>query len=343
MSKLLQGLMRNASVIGTGTGGDFIIYEEQFFGGFVEIIEQNAEVFNSASNGSILMVPNRLKGDFEQESFFKEISGLVTRRDTTSTAAATDNKMTMDQFVGVKLNRKLGPVTQTKDAFRKISQDPQTMSFILGQQFGKAVIVEQANTIISAALNALSGQAAMVYDATAAAGAIGTGFLDHTALVNGMSLMGDAAARIACFVMHSKSYFDLMKSSIAEKIFEVSGVTIYAGTVATFGKPVVVIDAPSLVVAGTPNQYRVLCLVEAAAQIDLSEEQEIDSQLVTGLENLVVRVQGEYAYNAKIKGFKWDMTNGGVNPTDAAIATSANWLKVRTENKSLAGTVIKTL
>lgn len=63
------------------------------------------------------------------------LSGLVSRRDTTSTGAATDQTMTQDEWVSVKLNRKIGPVLQSRDSFRKImaGKTEQEMSFILGQ------------------------------------------------------------------------------------------------------------------------------------------------------------------------------------------------------------------
>ena len=50
------------------------------------------------------------------------------------------------------------------------------------------------------------------------------------------------------------------------------------------------------------------------------------SDLITGGQNLAMRIQGEYAYNIKIKGCRWNIGAGGANPTDAALATSANWV-----------------
>ncbi|MGH9339528.1 MAG: major capsid protein, partial [Acidobacteriota bacterium] len=58
--------------------------------------------------------------------------------------------------------------------------------------------------------------------------------------------------------------------------------------------------------------------------------------------NLVMRIQGEYAYNLRLRGFAWDVTNGGANPTDSALGTSTNWDKAATADKSLAGIRIKT-
>ena len=84
-----------------------------------------------------------------------------------------------------------------------------------------------------------------------------------------------------------------------------------------------------------------LGLVAGAVEVENSEQQEIVVQDVTGLENLVVRFQGEYAYNLGIMGFKWDMSNGGVNPDATAVATAGNWDSVATSFKDYAGVVLK--
>lgn len=321
-----------------GKASDFKIYHEQFFGGMVEQIEQNANGFNAASNNTIQLRPERLVGDYEQESFIKNITNLITRRDTTSVAAATDLAMQQGEAVGVKINRKIGPVTQTLDAFRKIGMtvDNQTLSFMLGEQVGKAIAVDYINTAIVAARAALVGQAAVLHDYS------GTGKVTHGQMVVGMSKFGDKAGELAAWVMHSKVWFDLVGQAITDKIFEVAGATIYTGSTPTFGRPVVVIDAPALYTAGTPDKYDTLGLVPNAVIVKESEQRDIVNEVVTGLENLVIRMQGEYAFNVGVKGFAWDMTNGGANPTDGTVGTSTNWDKVATENKSLAGIVIKT-
>lgn len=303
-----------------GTQADFVIYQEQFFGGFSEALEQQSTIFNAAGANSIVLRPRRLKGDFEQESFIKNIANLISRRDTASVAAATDLKLEQDEFIGVKVNRKIGPVMQTRDSFRKLNRDPEIMSFLLGQQTGKAVAVEMANTAVRCLKAALTGFYAgnMVHDGTA-------GTPTHGSLVSTMAKMGDAAPEIAAWVFHSKSHFDLIGQAITDKVFEVAGMTIYTGTVPTLGRPAIVLDSPALVTAGTPDTYSVMGLVPGACVIDESEDQEIVNDTVTGYENLMERIQGEYAYNLRIKGCKWDVTNGGVNPSDTALGTSTNW------------------
>lgn len=325
-----------------GTRADFKIYHEEFFGGMTEVLQQQAGLFNGASAGAIRLVPRRLRGDFEKESFMKLVSGIVRRRDPTSNNPVTDKKLEQGELIGVKINRGIGPVANTLDSFRKIDEDPSTFSFILGQQWGQAVAVDYINTALASVDAAIAGVPALNFDATTES----TPTITHTHLVEGMSKLGDQSNRLRAWCMHSRSYFDLMKQSIADKIFEVAGVTIYQGSIATFGKPVIVTDSPSLVSeaagSGGVKQYRVLGLVEDAVEVAESEDREIVSQLITGQDNLVMRIQGEYAYNLKVKGFAWDTSDGGVNPTDAALASSANWLNQMHDPKMLAGVRIST-
>jgi hypothetical protein len=316
-----------------GKASDFKIYNEEFFGGMTEVLEQNANAFNAASRGAIALVPDRHKGDYEKESFIKLVSNLISRRDTTSVSAATDLAMTQDEMIAVKLNRKIGPVAQTLDAWRKIGADPQTMSFLLGQQTAQAVTVDYVDTALAAISTALAGVSSWSVDKSAASPAT----ITHTYLVDAMAQLGDQASRLVCWVMHSKAYFDLFKQAIADAIFEVAGVTIIQGTVASFNRPVLVVDSSSLIVSGSPDKYVTLGLVEGAAEVAESEQREIVSDIVTGLENLVMRIQGEYAFNLKVKGFKWDVTNGGANPASNAVTTTTNWDKVVSDNKQLAG------
>ena len=325
----------------TGTRDDFQIYHEQFFGGFSEIQQQVTDVFNAQSMNAIRLQPLRRKGDYEQESFIKELSSLISRRDTTSTSTATDQAMTQDEMVGVKLNRKIGPVANTLDSWRKISEDQETMSFLLGQQIAKAAMVDYVNMAVSGGVAALLGQTALVHDAHDGSD---DDTMSHTHLVNGLSKMGDAGSRVVAWLMHSKPFYDLMKQSLTDNVFNVAGVTINTGTVATLGKPTIVTDSSSLVETSGSSQtiYRTLALVEDAVRVQESEERDVISDMVTGLENLVFRIQGEYAFNLRVKGFKWDTTNGGANPTDAAVATPTNWDLAASDTRSGPGAVIIT-
>ncbi len=321
--------------MGIGTKTDFVIYSAQFWGGVVETLQQNTEAFNQASMGALRLVTRSILGDFERESFLKSTANLISRRDPTSVSSVTDNKLVAGEMAGVKVNRRLGPATQSRDAFRKIGVSPEQFSYMLGVQAGPAIAKDYIDIAIGAVRAAISNAgSSLQYDATQ--DTLKT--LNHEALVGGMSKFGDRSARLVCFVSHSKPYFDLMKQQIVDKLFEVAGATVYSGTIATFGKPVVVLDSPSLyTTTSTGTTYDVLALVENAVEVAESEERDIISQPVTGLENLVDRIQGEYAFNLRVKGCAYDTTQGA-NPTDTIIMTPASWMQVVEDVKEMPGT-----
>ena len=72
-----------------------------------------------------------------------------------------------------------------------------------------------------------------------------------------------------------------------------------------------------------------------------SEERTIVSEVVTGLENLVVRVQGEYAFNLGVKGMAYQ-TSGGANPDNSTLANTTYWAKIVQDVKHTAGVKIVT-
>jgi len=327
-----------------GKASDFTIYNEEFNAAVTETLVQETNIFNGASRNAITLRTNAHRGNYIRESFFQSISGLAARRDTTSVATVTDTAMTTAEQVAVKLNRKIINVAQTLDAWRKIMMDlgpdPESQnsqfSYLLGQQVAKAIAVDYVDSAINACTAALSNVGGLTYDVSAASPST----ISHTYLASTLAKMGDAANNIVCFVMHSAMYWALVKQAITDEVFEVAGVTIQTGNVATFSRPVIITDSAQLISAASPTDYYTLALTANAIEVMESETREMYADLVTGLENLVVRLQGEYAFTLKLKGFTWDVTNGGANPTDAALGTGSNWDQVATSVKDCAGVVL---
>lgn len=316
-----------------GLASDFQIYDDQINGGFVETLVQNTAAFNAASRGAIRLVTNRLRGDYEYESFFSNIASLVTRRDTTDVSVVTDLAVPQSEFISVKVNRKVGPVAQTLDAFRKIGRgaSDQSLSFLIGTQIAKAVQIDQLDNGVRALVAALGAQADLQVPLAGAN-------ITTNDLVDGLAKMGDMANRITIWVMHSAVYYNLVKEQIAQNITGISNFNIQSATPVTLNRPVLVTDSASLIASGSPDDtYYTLGLVADAVTIEDSEEEIMHAELVTGLENLVVRLQGEFAYNLSVKGTQWDVAAGGANPANAAIGTSTNWDAVVANVKDMSG------
>lgn len=326
----------------TGKASDLKVYNPQIQAGLIETLTQISAVFNEASRNCIRLVANRLPGNYVYEAFWQNPSGLISRRDTTSVSAATDIAMTQAENVSVKLNRKIGPVAQTLDAFRKIGKaaNEQSLDFMIGTQVAKAMQVEMCDTALLALRAALNNQSSVKYTVPT------NGTLNTAGLVSGLAKRGDRATDVACWVMHSKAYYDLVQAQITANIDGVSNFNVATATPVTLNRPVLVTDSPSLiVVSGTSNtpitDYLTLGLVPGAATVEDSEEEYVARFIETGKENLIVRVQGEFAYNLGLKGFTWDVTNGGANPAAAALGTGSNWDTTMASLKDWAGVIIQ--
>lgn len=320
-----------------GKKTDFKIYDAQFYAGVYESITQQTAAFNAASAGAIVLQPKKIMGEFEKQSFLQQLSTGVSRRDPSAMTAVDDIALTQGEQIGVKLNRRWGPFAQAIDAWRKIGSDDKEMSLVLGRQYGTYKMRDMLNSALIALEACLEGATAVGSPAVNLnTDKSGTGTLLPNYLVDCQMPMGDNAQNIVCWVMHSKPAFNLLGQAILDKVPGVADVAIFKGNTGTLGKPVVVTDSPALFQSGTPNKYPVLGLVAGAVEVNESEEEEIATQPVLGLENLATRIQGEYAFNVKVKGAKY-LTASGANPDDTALGTTTNWPIVAAEAKLCAG------
>lgn len=318
-----------------GTGATFKIYNDQFYSGMLEEADQNLNVFNAASGNAIVLQSRLVRGNYEYNSFLEDIASVTTRRDVTSVSAATDLDWTQDEFISVKINRKIGPVAKTLDAWKKIGENADEFSFKMGQLAAREKMKDMINTALIAVEAAIQGQAALNFDATGLSPDTAT----HGHLVSGLAKFGDASQKIRTWVAHSKPTHDLLAQSITDKITNVADVVIHTGSTAQMGRPLVTVDAPALTDANgsLADTYNWLGLVPGAVIVTEAEQETVAFELVTGLENLAYRYQHEYAYTIAVKGFRWDVSSGGANPTDGALGTTSNWDKAATSDKSLAG------
>lgn len=315
-------------------------FRDPFFQtGYSEVMAQAVDKFNAGSNGTILLRSNRKPGDFDYAAFFANAGGLVSRQDQTSVAAATAKKLVQAEIASVKLNRKVGPVEWTLSSLRKPGLSLDAIRLAAGQQAAKDVQAEMLNTALLAARAALNSQTDNKFTVPS------DGTISTSALVSALAKFGDAASRIDAWVMHSKVAFDLLQYQIAptNNGDVVANTAIVAASPLTLNRPIIVTDSEALAVTtGTGTDYFTLGLTGSALVIEETEDEVMALEgPLTGYEQLIFRLQGEYAYNLGVKGFTWDVANGGKNPADAAVGTGTNWDKIYTSHKDLAGVIIQ--
>ena len=321
-----------------GKASDFVVRNELFETLFVETLAQNVDILNQDGNGVIQLVTNEREGDYDKTRFFDRPSGGGSRLDTTDTSTSlTPSARAQDEVIGVKLNRKYGPYQQTRDAFKKIGGTPEDLTLILAPNMAEEAMKGMVNDAVAALVAALRNNSGVVYD-YAATGANAT--IDHTALIRGRALFGDAFGRIRGWGMNGAAFHKLVEAQLSVASGNVGDFAVYEGNAGTLGLPAFVSDAPAFATSGTPGEYHILGLVPNAAVLTVSEAPYMATDETILKENILYAFQGEYAFNMELKGYQWDTANGGTNPAAAALATGSNWDKVVANDKDTAGIVI---
>jgi hypothetical protein len=324
------------------TKEDFVIINDELHTGITEVLEQRAFAMNAASQNTIRMVTQSLLGDFEKTTFFDTIENLVQERDPTDMTPVSATSIEQKEHVNPKVNRRIGPNKNTLDKFKKIGATPALRSFIIGQQAGKAVALNYLNTGLTALATAITSVSALTIDVTASS--LDDKRVSRVQLNRARALLGDAGAAIRAWVMPGAPYWSLVEEALSSNLTGLADVVVYGGAPGTLGLPVYVTDSPALVdldPAGDesePAAYTILGLTEGALTLTQSEETDSHSEIMTGLPNLVVQWQAEYAFNIKVKGFSFNPALP--SPTDANLGNDENWTYVMTDIKSGPGVAL---
>ncbi len=302
-----------------GKHSDLKIYHGQFQLGFMQRQAQLMEGIVPNSNGAIVLGFNQAVGDYKYEAIFDNLDD-VARRDLTSTSGQTATALATDERISVKINRKLPLREVTVSSFKNQNLDADTFFRIAGENYAELKMKDMLNTGILAAEAALSA-AANTHDKSGST--ITAGFLNGA-----FQKLGDHSQDIVAVVLQSNSWAGLIGQSLTDKVVDIASVAIRSGVTFALGRNFVISDIPALVDlnGSLTDTYNVLCLTRGAILIEESEPDTVAIEpIVTGGENITMRYQAEFAYNITLRGFKWDVGNGGANPTDSTLGTQSNW------------------
>lgn len=307
------------------------VFNEYIMPATIETLAQMIDKFNTASNGAIRLTTTGFDGDFLQQSFFAAIHSAQRRVDRyASQASATATDLTQLQQNGVKVAGGFGPIRFEPSQLTWL-QKPTTEGIeVASRNFAEALLADQLNTAIAALCAAIANQgAATTNDVSASAG------ISYAAMNTAHALFGDSSQAIVADVMNGTAYHKLISQNItnAGQLFVAQNVQV----VDILGRPVIVTDAPALYVAGTPNKLRVLGLVDGAAVVYDGGDVISNIQTNNGQTRIETTMQVDYTFGVALKGYSWDVANGGKSPTDAELATGSNWDKVATSIKHTAG------
>jgi len=317
------------------------VFNDWTYGSMSEAIAQQVELFNAAVNNAIVLRVGNNTGDYSDEASWKRLAGLVINRDAYATGAV--GALTLEQLLetSVKVGQATPPVSIPASMMLWIQQDPEAAGRAYGEQLAESLMQKQLNDILSVGVTAIGNVAGVTRDISldVTPGTVATSTLGE--LNTTASLFGDASQKLVAWIMHSKSLFDLYGTALAnaENLFTFGNVKVIQDG---FGRPLVITDAPALIDTSTTNNdnYHTLGLVSEGLIVESNDDFYQSTQEVNGDVNILRTVQSEWSNNYAIQGWSWDKASGGKSPTDAELATAANWDKYASSNKNLAGVLL---
>lgn len=312
---------------------DMKVFNDWVQGTTRETLAQMVDAFNTASNGAIRLTTQGVAGDYLQESMWKSLHSARRRVDryAGTNAAASATALAQVQQNSVKIAGGFGPILWEPAQLAWISKNPAEAAEVITRNLAEAIIQDQLNAAVAALVAAISNNAGTVNDVSATAG------ITYAAINGAHAKFGDASGQLVAQVMTGEVFHRLIGQNLANaaQLFTSTNVNV----ISILGRPVVVTDAPSLYAAGTPNKQMVLSLADGAAIVHDGGDLETNVSSTNGKQRIETTFQADYTFSLGLRGYAWDITNGGKSPTDAAIGTGSNWDKFVTSDKSTAGVI----
>ena len=302
-----------------------------------ETLAQRVEAFNAASGGAIILTAEGFVGDFHQESFWNSIHAAQRRIDKYAAQAdVAPTDLSQSSRTRVKVAGGFGPIRFEPGQLAWLNKPTAEAIEVASRQFAEILLLDQLNTALRAGVAAVGNQPTAVRDISALTA--GAGGISHIALNEADALFGDQSSALITRFMTGAAYHKLIGRNLvnAQNLFDSKGIRV----VDLLGKPAVVLDAASLYVAGSPNKFRVLTLSSAGVEMTDNSSVISNIQTVNGKTRIETTIQSEYTFTVGVKGYSWDVLNGGKSPDDAKLATGTNWDMSVNSIKHQAGTLL---
>ena len=141
--------------------------------------------------------------------------------------------------------------------------------------------------------------------------------------------MGDAMQQIGCFLMPSIGYLNLVAGQLASGTPDpVSGAVFYGNEPAAIGRSLLVADISALQTAADSTykaDHYVLGLGPAAVTVEIVGRDPLETYRDIEKERKLTKFRQDYEIELSVAGMKWAPSSTTANPTEAQIATAANW------------------
>lgn len=316
---------------------------------YAESLGYNVNLFNEASDGAIVIGTEKsgqMAGGFSEESFFAYVEGLVRRRDPGGNAPLVLKQLANKKDNAIRLAFTTEQLDLSEHWWDWIGRDNALAAATFGKMLSEQTLQGYVNRAIMVLKATVGANPLTMRDATKQT-AEENRKISYKNLILTADLMGDRAGSLNTWIMPRTSQTALILDNLknANSLFNFGTVRV---TQDVEGRRFITSDDPALRDVDQANSEVhnwVLGLRRGAIIMkELGDFEEL-TERTGGTENIKKTYQAQWSTLLNVMGYKYDtslLASGTyASPSDAAIATPANWSQVTNNHKETAGVALK--
>lgn len=301
----------------------------------VQLIQQDLNVFNQASNGTLVLTTGNTLDDIITEVGFGLIDSLVTDRNQYAPIGTPAQVKVITELMSNRINGagKVGPVAISSGLLEKIHRDSASVAASIATQASQAILKRYVDVGIGTAYGAISSQ-------TGGAGKVNAVYTQQAPVApmlpagsylptlrdfeRAATLFGDARSQIRAWFVSGVAHGQMLSDSVmanAERLFEIGGVIVYRDA---SGRTIVVTDSDPLI-----NNNAVIGLTANGVVVEAGAVTSAASDEILN-ENIEHYWREDFTYGVGAKGYMVvdsyaNTLRGKKTATLSEMVDPANW------------------
>lgn len=311
------------------------VFQRQLRTTTVQLIQQDLNVFNQASNGALVLTSGDTLDDIITEIGFGLIDSLVTDRNQYAPVGTPAQIKVITELLSNRVNGagKVGPVAISNGLLEKIHRNSAQVAADIAAQASQAILKRYVDVGIGAAYGAISSQtggtgkvnAVYTQQAPVAPQLPAGSFLPtYRDFERAATLFGDARSQIRAWFVSGVAYGQMLSDNVlanADRLFELGNIIIYRDV---SGRVIVVTDSDPLI-----NNNAVVGLTANGAVVEAGEVTAATHTEILD-ENIEYFWRQDFTYGVGVKGYMVtdalaNDLRGKRSATLADMTTAANW------------------
>lgn len=316
---------------------------------YAESLGYNVNLFNEASDGAIIIGTEKsgqMAGGYSEESFFAYVDGLIRRRDPSGNAALNLKQLANKKDNAIRLAFTTEQLDLSEHWWDWIGRDNALAAATFGKMLSEQTLQGYVTRAVSVLKATVGSNANTFRDATLQAVEENKKMSYKNLILTG-DLMGDRADSLNTWIMPRSSRTSLLIDNLknANSLFNFGTVNVMQDVE---GRRIITSDDPSLrdvdQVTSDVSNWAFGLRRGAIIMRELGDFEDL-TEKTGGTENIKKTYQAQWSTLLNVMGYKYKLDalqdSTYASPSDAAIATPANWSQVTHTHKETAGVALK--